>query len=81
MIGLMVSILTLTIGGVLAMRFIGRAYWAIQLLQRDLRQSEAPYRAMADLATDCAYAIVLKPDGDLAIEWATEAFTRITGAP
>lgn len=80
MVGLALTAL-LVVGGILLTMSLGsRARRTIDQLQRDLRQSETRYRAMADLATDYAYAIAIKIDGELEIEWATEAFTRITGA-
>ena len=63
-----------------------RLYKAVQqeLLERkraeeSLRESEARYRTVSELTSDFAYAVRVEPDGTLVPEWATEAFTRITG--
>jgi len=44
-----------------------------------LRESEARYRAVSELSSDYAYAYRVEPDGAIAAEWVTEAFTRISG--
>src|SRR5262249_40354420 len=44
-----------------------------------LRQSEARYRTVSELASDYAYAVRLEPDGQGVLEWVTDAFSRITG--
>ena len=43
------------------------------------RESEQRNRAISELATDYAFALSVKVEGTLAIDWATEAFTRVTG--
>lgn len=44
-----------------------------------LRESEARYKAISELASDYSFGVHIYPDGHDAIEWATEAFERITG--
>lgn len=44
-----------------------------------LRESEVRYRSISDLAANLAYAFRLDADGSFALEWVTEAFTRVTG--
>ncbi|HYE96201.1 MAG TPA: ATP-binding protein [Rubricoccaceae bacterium] len=44
-----------------------------------LRESEARYRVISDLASDYAFAIRIHPGGRNEIAWATDAFTRISG--
>jgi PAS domain S-box-containing protein len=44
-----------------------------------LHESEARYRAIAELTSDYAYTCQVAPDGQVICEWATDAFTRITG--
>jgi PAS domain S-box-containing protein len=48
-------------------------------LYEALRESEARYRAVSELASDFAYAIRVDPDGTIEFDWVTEAFTQITG--
>ena len=48
-------------------------------LYEALRESEARYRAVSELASDFAYAIRVDPDGAIEFDWVTEAFTHITG--
>jgi PAS domain S-box-containing protein len=48
-------------------------------LYEALRESEARYRAVSELASDFAYAIRVDPDGTIEFDWVTEAFTHITG--
>lgn len=47
--------------------------------EQALEESEARYRAVSELTSDYAYAIRVEPDGRVAMEWMTGAFTRITG--
>jgi PAS domain S-box-containing protein len=44
-----------------------------------LRESEARYRAVSELTSDYTDSLRVEPDGTLIREWATGAFTRITG--
>ena len=44
-----------------------------------LAESEARYRAVSELSSDYAYALTVMADGTLRSEWATAAFSRITG--
>jgi PAS domain S-box-containing protein len=44
-----------------------------------LRQSEARYRAISELASDYIYAAEVRADGVLVVQWATQAFEEITG--
>ncbi len=46
--------------------------------QAALRRSETRYRAVSELTSDFAYAYTVGQDGDLRVEWVTEAFARIT---
>jgi PAS domain S-box-containing protein len=49
-----------------------------QALER-LRESEERYRIVSELSSDYAYSYRLAPDGGVALDWITRAFTRITG--
>ncbi|KPQ40850.1 MAG: Signal transduction histidine kinase [Phormidium sp. OSCR] len=44
-----------------------------------LRQSEARYRAISELASDYIYAAEVSAEGVLVVQWATQAFEEITG--
>ena len=44
-----------------------------------LRQSEERYRLIAELASDYIYEVRIDADGSQVTEWATDAFSRITG--
>ncbi len=44
-----------------------------------LRESETRYREISELISDYAYAFQLEADGRFTQQWATEAFSRITG--
>ncbi|MDC0834572.1 hypothetical protein AY599_11000 [Leptolyngbya valderiana BDU 20041] len=50
-----------------------------QNAERALRQSEARYRAISELASDYIYAADVTPDGNPIVQWATQSFDRITG--
>lgn len=45
----------------------------------ELAASEARYRAVSELTSDYAYSLAVRRDGRLALEWITEAFSRLTG--
>ncbi len=47
--------------------------------ERALRQSEARYRAISELASDYIYAADVTADGNAIVQWATQSFERITG--
>ncbi|MGC9503629.1 PAS domain S-box protein [Baaleninema sp.] len=47
--------------------------------ERALRQSEARYRAISELASDYIYSAEVTPDGNPIVQWATQSFDRITG--
>jgi diguanylate cyclase (GGDEF)-like protein/PAS domain S-box-containing protein len=51
----------------------------LQQAQQALRDSEARYRAVSELTSDCAYALRVEPDDSLILEWVTDAFHRVTG--
>ncbi|HXS93419.1 MAG TPA: response regulator [Candidatus Limnocylindrales bacterium] len=44
-----------------------------------LRISEERYRTVSELCSDYAYCYRVDADGSVALEWLTQAFTRITG--
>ncbi|MBW8010419.1 MAG: response regulator [Chloroflexi bacterium] len=44
-----------------------------------LRKSEERYRSISDLTSDYIYSVDVAPDGDLQLNWSTEAFSRFTG--
>ncbi|WP_254567237.1 PAS domain S-box protein [Oscillatoria sp. HE19RPO] len=44
-----------------------------------LRQSEARYRTISELASDFVYSMTLNDNGEPIAEWVTESFKRITG--
>jgi PAS domain S-box-containing protein len=44
-----------------------------------LRASQHRYRLVSELSSDLSFAFRVSPDGQLAHEWVTDAFTRITG--
>lgn len=48
-------------------------------IQERLLESEARYRILAELTSDFAYALRPLPQGILACEWVSDAFTRVTG--
>ncbi|MBN1966232.1 MAG: PAS domain S-box protein, partial [Anaerolineae bacterium] len=48
-------------------------------LEERLRESEARYRKVSELASDYAYAAHVGPDGVVHMEWVTDAFERVTG--
>ncbi len=48
-------------------------------MERRLRESEKRYRALSELASDYAYSVRIEPDGVLVLEWASDAFSRVTG--
>jgi PAS domain S-box-containing protein len=47
--------------------------------EEGLRESEERYRKISALSSDFAASYWIEPDGSLKVEWATEAFLRITG--
>lgn len=47
--------------------------------QEALKESELLYRWVSEIASDFSYSILIKEDGSLVYEWATDAVTRITG--
>jgi PAS domain S-box-containing protein len=57
---------------------IGGAIVRVQSEQA-LQESEERYRILSELTSDYASAIRVESDGTLAVEWVTEAFTRVTG--
>jgi PAS domain S-box-containing protein len=48
-------------------------------MERRLRDSERRYRILSELTSDYAYATRIQGDGRLMLEWASEAFQRLTG--
>ncbi|HVN84101.1 MAG TPA: PAS domain S-box protein [Candidatus Binatia bacterium] len=48
--------------------------------EQALQESEARYRSVSELTSDFAYAAAIHPDGRLQFEWATGAFTAVTGS-
>jgi len=44
-----------------------------------LRESEQKYRDVSELVSNYAYSFLVKENGDLELEWITDAFTKITG--
>lgn len=48
---------------------------------RELQASESRYRAISELMSDYVYALSITPDGHGTLEWATDAFERISGYP
>jgi PAS domain S-box-containing protein len=44
-----------------------------------LQVSQARYRAVSELTSDFAYSLRVEPDGGLVFDWATGAFSAITG--
>jgi two-component system cell cycle sensor histidine kinase/response regulator CckA len=44
-----------------------------------LRDSEERYRVISELVSDYAFAYQVTPEGTLALDWITDAYTRITG--
>jgi PAS domain S-box-containing protein len=49
-----------------------------QALER-LRRSEERYRIISELSSDYAYSYRVDRDGNVQLDWITQAFTRITG--
>ncbi|MBN1311740.1 MAG: PAS domain S-box protein [Anaerolineae bacterium] len=50
-----------------------------KLAEEALLASEERYRMVSELTSDFAASFAAKPDGTFALEWVTDAFTRITG--
>lgn len=48
-------------------------------MERLLRESERRYRILSELASDYAYAAHAESNGRVVLDWASEAFLRITG--
>jgi PAS domain S-box-containing protein len=44
-----------------------------------LRESEERYRTVSEMTSDAIYSYRATPDGDFALEWATDTLTRLTG--
>ncbi len=51
----------------------------IKDIQNALQKTPPDYCALPDIDADFAYALHIKSDGTLIIEWVTEAFSHITG--
>ena len=49
------------------------------MTKQALRESEARARLLSELAADFAYILRVAPDGTLAVEWASDSFTTLTG--
>jgi PAS domain S-box-containing protein len=49
------------------------------MTKQALRDSEARARLLSELAADFAYILRVAPDGTLAVEWASDSFTPLTG--
>jgi two-component system, cell cycle sensor histidine kinase and response regulator CckA len=49
--------------------------------ETSLLVSEERYRAISELVSDFAFALRIEADGTAAVDWVTEAITRITGYP
>ncbi len=54
------------------------ALYKHQLAHR-LRESESRYRTVSEMTSDFACSFLVGEDGTLKVEWATDAFTRMTG--
>ena len=48
-------------------------------VDRRLKESETRYRAISELISDFAYSFRVEPDGTMAPEWETGAFSRMVG--
>ncbi len=66
-------------GQVLEIQSVGRDTTALKAAQEALQRSEQRYRVISDLTSDYAYAFRLEADGKLALDWITDAFSRMTG--
>jgi PAS domain S-box-containing protein len=51
----------------------------LQAANRALRESEDRYRTISEMTSDAIYSYRATPDGDFALEWATDTLTRLTG--
>lgn len=49
------------------------------MTKQALRDSEARARLLSELAADFTYILRVAPDGALAVEWASDSFTTLTG--
>jgi two-component system sensor histidine kinase UhpB len=47
--------------------------------EQERKQSAERYRMISEVASDFAYAARVDPDGKMTLEWATDAFSRVTG--
>lgn len=50
-------------------------------MDRRLRESEQRYRTLSELTSAFAYSMSIAANGELKVEWVTEAFGRLTGSP
>ncbi len=51
----------------------------LQQTERRLREMEARYRTISQLTSDYAFAVRINPDNSFKLEWATDAYWRLTG--
>ena len=49
------------------------------LIERELKKSERRYQSVSELTSDYSYAYQVKPDGEIELEWVTDALKRLTG--
>ncbi len=64
--------------GILASSFDKMAEQVGKLL-RGLQESEERYRSTSELTSDYIYSVRISEDGDITLDWATEAFFPLTG--
>lgn len=60
-------------------RNIERSYRSSMKYFEELSATQEKYRVVSELSSDFAYTFFVEPDGSLCPEWATEAFSRVTG--
>ncbi|MBD2041279.1 PAS domain-containing sensor histidine kinase [Microcoleus sp. FACHB-672] len=53
----------------------------LQTIQQELQTSQERYRLISELTSDYAYTLSVAPDGQFAVEWLAEAFSRSTDYP
>lgn len=44
-----------------------------------LRESEERYRSTSGLTSDYIYSVIISPEGEIELDWATDAFSPLTG--
>lgn len=70
---------TITYQGTLAVMVLIRDITERKTAEENINRSQERYRAISELTSDFAYSLAVSPDGEVTLEWITEAFKRLTG--